>query len=386
MDKRKDMIYMDHAATTYPKPEEVYAAMDTVNRSLAFNANRGSYQEAMAAHEIMEETRTLLLQLVQGEGRAEVILTPSATIACNQIIGGLSWQSSDVVYVSPYEHNAVIRPLHLQQQRFGFTIRELPLKQDTLELDVERLPYLFETEHPRAVFLTQMSNVTGYCPPYQQVFALAKPYGAWTVLDAAQSLGLLPLDLTQTKADAVVFAGHKNLHGPFGCGGFFLRHGMELAPYLAGGTGSDTMNPNMPGEGTLRYEPASPNIVALAGLRAALKHPYSDALEREKEHAEYLVESLKQISGVTLYPAAEYRTEHYVGIVACNVKGLQAADTGMILDEDYHIAVRTGYHCAPLIHAYLKDEASGGVVRISPGCGSSREELERVVRALREMV
>ena len=385
MEKRNDLIYMDHAATTYPKPEEVYQAMDEVNRNFAFNANRGSYKEAMEAHEIIEETRTLLLQLVQGGADAEVILTPSATVACNQIIGGLPWHASDVVYVSPYEHNAVIRPLHLQQQKIGFTIKELPLKKDTLELDLARIPYLFETEHPNAVFLTQMSNVTGYCPPYRQVFAMAKQYGAWTVLDAAQSFGLLPFELSQAGADIVVFAGHKNLHGPFGCGGFFLCHDMKLNPYLAGGTGSDTMNPNMPDRGTLRYEPASPNIVALAGLRAALQHPCADALEREKRYTEDLIEAFRQISSVILYPRAEYRTENYAGILACNIKGVQAADTGMLLDEDYHIAVRTGYHCAPLIHKYLHDEASGGVVRFSPGYGTTEKELERVIKAVREI-
>ncbi|MGN0483092.1 MAG: aminotransferase class V-fold PLP-dependent enzyme [Lachnospiraceae bacterium] len=386
MEKREDLIYMDHAATTYPKPEEVYIAMDQVNRMLAFNANRGSYQEAMQAHEIIEETRNLLLQLVKGEDGAEVILTPSATIACNQIIGGLSCQSTDVVYVSPYEHNAVIRPLHLQQKRYGFTIRELPLREETLELDLERLPFLFETEHPRAVFLTQMSNVTGYCPPYEAVFAMAKQYGAVTVLDAAQSLGLLPLTFAQANADAIVFAGHKNLLGPFGCGGFFLRRGVTLQPYIAGGTGSDTTNPAMPAEGTLRYEPASPNIVALAGLRAALRYPVCGACKQEKRHARQLAEALEQIPGVTIYPSAEYRTESYVGIVACNLKGLQAADTGMILDEDYHIAVRTGYHCAPLIHKYLRDEPSGGVVRFSTGWNTTEEEIARVVTAVREIV
>lgn len=386
--KLGETIYLDNAATTFPKPECVYAQMDRVNRTLAVNAGRGSYKLAQQASRMIEETRELLLELVNGKQVAEVVLTASATVALNQIIGGMSWGEQDVVYVTPFEHNAVIRPLYLQQQKYGFTILELPLLEDSYALDLEKTAFFFSQSPPAAVFATHISNVIGYILPIKELAVLAKKYKATVVVDASQSLGLLSVDLQQLPVDFMAFAGHKNLYGPFGTGGFYKKKGLELAPYLAGGTGSDSLNPAMPQSGSLRYEAASPNIVAIAGLHAALEdlgrsEGMDDWYEKERELTAYLSAGLRQIAGVTLYAPPE---NSHIGMAAFGVSGYQSGEVGMLLDEDYHIAVRTGYHCAPLIHKSLKDKVQLGVVRASIGRYTTRQEVERLVAAVEEIV
>lgn len=382
----EEIIYLDNAATTYPKPEAVYAEMDRVNRSLAFNAGRGSYALAKEADEIIAETREALLDLVHAKEEAEVVLSASATVAFNQIIGGMDWKESDVVYVSPYEHNAVVRPLDLWKERIGFTIIELPLEKESLKIDLEKMEYLFTEQPPTHIFLSQVSNVTGYILPIEEICKIAKKYDAITVIDASQSLGLTELDMQKVPADIVAFAGHKNLYGPFGTGGFFLRHGIKLKVFLAGGTGSDSLNPKMPLESPARYEAASPNIVAIAGLRAALMEikaaGTANWLAHEQQLTDKLIAQLKRIPGVKLY--GDFGQDK-VGIVPFHIRGYQAAEVGMLLDTDYGIAVRTGYHCAPLIHKHLKDEASGGVVRVGIGRYTTEKEIDTLVAAVGEL-
>lgn len=381
----KDYIYVDNAATTYPKPEIVYERMDECNRHLAVNAGRGSYEPAREALELMGRTKSRLLELAGAKDVAEVVLTASATAACNEIIGGINFTEYDVVYVSSYEHNAIARTIFLHQKRVGFTVEELPLCEDET-IDMELTAYRFSVKKPSYVFVTHMSNVTGYILPVDKIMNLAKECGAVTIVDGSQAFGLVPLDLKKINADYYVFAGHKNLYGPFGIGGFFMRYGNRLQPYLAGGTGSDSLNLDMP-EGVAGLEAGSPNIVAVAGLEAALQvyeeQECESFLEQEKQLTKFLRQELSKMEEVVTYLPPE---GCHAGIVAWNIKGYQAADVGELLDEDYHIAVRTGYHCAPFVHKYLKDESYGGVVRVSVGRYTTMEDIERLAIAVREIV
>lgn len=385
-----ELTYFDYAATTYPKPEIVYQNMDCVNRTLNFNAGRGSYQSARQAQQLIDETKCELLNIVQGTNIAEVVLAASATIACNQIIGGIAWEKSDVVYVTPFEHNAVMRPLYLQQQKIGFEIKELPLQGEQFELDLKKAAYLFALKAPRAVFASHISNVLGYILPVQKLFEMAKEYESVTVLDASQSMGLIELDLRNMPIDYLVFAGHKNLYGPFGVGGFLKRKecgGCRLNPYFAGGTGTDSLNLSMPA-GTAGLEFSSPNIVAIAGLKAALSElehieHTNNYYVHEKKMTEHIAASLTSIPQMKLYLP---KKEAHIGIIACNAKSFLSADVGRILDEEYGIAVRTGYHCAPLIHKLLRDEVHHGIIRISVGRYTTQEEVQKLTEAIREIV
>lgn len=380
------MRYFDNAATTYPKPESVYKRMDEVNRNLAINAGRGEYKAAREATAIIDSVREKLLTLAHGKDSYDVVLSPSATFALNIIIGGMKWSADDVVYVSPFEHNAVIRPLYLAQEKFGFEIQELPFSEASGGIDLEKTEYAFVTNPPAKLFMTHMSNVTGYVLPIGEVIGLAKENECQVVIDASQSLGLINMDLRNMNPDYVVFAGHKNLYGPFGCGGFYMRKGSELGTTFAGGTGTDSLNPEMPKEGYQRYEAASPNVVALAGLDVALDETIgreTEFLNREKGLREQLAKGLEKIRGVKIY-LPDVQLAH-VGVVAFSVKGYKSSEIGMILDEDYDIAVRTGYHCAPLVHKYLKDESFLGVVRASVGRYTTIEDVEALVEAVREI-
>lgn len=420
----KEFIYFDNAATTYPKSERVYKAMEEANRRLAVNAGRGSYRLAKKAASVIEETRKNILKLAKAEEVAEVVFTPSATLACNQVLGGLSWKKENTVYVTPYEHNAVMRVLHLLQQQYGFQIEELAITPETLQLDMEKIKYQFGKRPPNVVVMSQVSNVTGYIVPWEEIAREAQKYEPIVIMDGSQGFGLVPVQLKNTPVDFYIFAGHKTLYGPLGVGGYINNRGKHLKHLLAGGTGSDSLNLEM-SEDTAGYEPGSHNIVAIAGLLEATREileketsvneellqeelaekrqqqeelwqkKFQQDLRREQELRQYLEEKLSKIPGVILYLGkCEQEKESIVkecaikertGIVPINIEGYKAADVGMVLDEDYNIAVRTGYHCAPLIHKYLKDEEYAGVVRISLGKFNTKEEIDYLVKAVEEI-
>lgn len=420
----KEFIYFDNAATTYPKSERVYKAMEEANRRLAVNAGRGSYRLAKKAASVIEETRKNILRLAKAEEVAEVVFTPSATLACNQVLGGISWKKENTVYVTPYEHNAVMRVLHLLQQQYGFQIEELAITPETLQLDIEKIKYQFGKRPPNVVVISQVSNVTGYIVPWEEIARETQKYEPIVIMDGSQGFGLVPVQLKNTPVDFYIFAGHKTLYGPLGVGGYINNRGKHLKHLLAGGTGSDSLNLEM-SKDTAGYEPGSHNIVAIAGLLEATREileketsvkeellqeelveerqqqeglwqkKFQQDLRREQELRQYLEEKLSKIPGVILYLGKceqekesivkERVVEERTGIVPMNIEGYKAADVGMVLDEDYNIAVRTGYHCAPLIHKYLKDEDYAGVVRISLGKFNTKEEIDYLVKAVEEI-
>jgi len=377
------MIYLDNAATTFPKPEVVYQAMDKANRELAINAGRGSYKLARDASKLIADTKQQLRSLVNADISAAVVFAPSITIALNQVIQGIDFNRGDAVYVSPYEHNAVARTVHLVEKEKGIKIKFLPLNEDTLEVDLDKMRYEFSKDKPRAVICIHVSNVTGYILPVADIFGAAKEYEAITVLDTAQSLGLISVDSKSIGADIIAFAGHKTLYGPFGIGGFINITGISLNECIVGGTGSDSLNLDMPDGKEAKYESASKNIVAIAGLNAALNSlNQGKYLTKEQELTEYLIDKLNSIPGIKLYIPSK---EKHVGIVSFTFEGLSSEDVGTILDEDFEIAVRTGYHCAPFIHEYLNDKASLGTVRVGLSQFNTKEDIDSLVHALEEL-
>lgn len=382
------MIYLDNAATTLKKPLEVYQRMDKVNRNLSVNVGRGSYCLAQKANEIVEDTREKLKQLIGAVEETKVIFTASATLAFNMIIGGLPWKKEDIVYVSSYEHNAVMRTLYGVQKRIGFSIIELPMLGENWEIDLEKTKYMFSAKPPAYLFLTYVSNVTGYILPVEKLSKMAKNYNSTVIIDAAQALGAIPIEKEKIPVDFLVFAGHKAMHGPFGVGGFYqFTDKIILANVFFGGTGSDSLNLEMP-EGIQGYEPGSVNIVSIAGLQAAIEEliPREKRIcywEKEKELIKKLVGELEQINGIMLYKASNI--ENQAGVISINLEGYQAQEVGRILDEDFQIAVRTGYHCVPLIHKYLQDKSYNGTVRISTDRYTTDKDINAILSAITEL-
>ena len=380
----EENIYLDNAATTFPKSEAVYKAMDDANRRFAVNAGRGSYKLAREANAIIDDTKERLLRLVSASSTSKVVFTPSITISLNMILQGITWQKGDIVYVSPYEHNAVARTLEKLKNDFQIVVKLMPLTEE-FDINLPLLESLFITDRPKCVCCTGVSNVTGYILPTKEIFKAAKECGAITILDSAQSLGLIEQKLDDI--DFLAFAGHKTLYGPFGIGGFIDNSRVKLKQVIVGGTGSNSLILSMPEETPNRYESSSPNIVAIAGLNAALEElDVNHNFKFEKELTEYAIEKLEEISNIRIYKSQKMDSQ--IGIISFNIRnsGLSADDIGNILDEEFGIAVRTGYHCAPYIHNLLGDIEYSGTVRIGLGKFNTREHIDALCDALENIV
>ncbi len=378
-------IYLDNAATTFPKPETVYVAMDKANRNYAVNAGRGAYAKAQYANEIIVKTKNALRNLIGADSNVPVVFCPSITVALNQIINGLELTENSVVYYSPYEHNAVARTLNYLAKKKNIRLRELPIDDSTGEIEISKLSYIFSRENPSAVFCTHVSNVTGYILPVDEIFFESKKYNSINVLDTAQSLGLVEYDIRRNKcADILAFTGHKSLYGPFGIGGFINISQVPLNEFIVGGTGSDSLNLEMPQNGEAKYECASSNVVAISGLMASLEVlNIQEIYEHEKGLTDYLVDRLQKLKNVKLLVPSN--KERHIGIVSFAVDGYKSEDVGMILDEDFNIAVRTGYHCAPFIHSHLNDVKYSGTVRVGLSQFSSRNDIDALIEALADL-
>lgn len=378
------MVYLDNAATTFPKPECVYQAMDETNRKIGVNAGRGSYKAAREASEIIADTKNKIRKVIHADSSAAVVFSSSITFALNQIINGIMWQKGVSVYVSPYEHNAVARTIKKVADEYDLRVCLMPVKEESLEIDIEKLKYEFSKNRPYAVFCTHVSNVTGYILPVKEIFEVAKKHNAITILDSAQSLGLIKVDSKQLDVDIIAFAGHKTLYGPFGIGGFINLSGIELKEYITGGTGSNSLDLDMPTGNESKYEASSSNVVAIAGLNAAITNLDIEANYRhEHDLTEYLINRLKELKPIHMCLPEDLNK--HVGIVSFIYEGMSSEDIGTILDEDFDIAVRTGYHCAPYIHDYLKDKESLGTVRIGLGQFNSNKDIDHLVDALKEI-
>ena len=345
------MVYLDNAATTFPKPEAVYQAMDKANRELAVNAGRGSYALAREASKVIDETKHLLLKLVHADGIGKVAFTPSITIALNEILQGIDFQPGDNLYISPYEHNAVARVAHILETSKGVNVIQMPLEESLLEVDVDKLQYMFSQRKPKCVCCIHVSNVTGYVLPIETIFEAAKPYNAITVLDTAQSLGLIDIDALGLNLDFLAFAGHKSLYGPLGIGGFIDLRDVRLKPLIAGGTGSNSLSLLMPENSPYTYESSSLNIISIMGLNSALKNlPSDQEVRNEEELLRTLIEGLQNNKRIHLYLPSK---KSHVSVVSFTVDGYKSEDVGIILDEEYltHIFTRqTHSFCSWIIN------------------------------------
>lgn len=371
------MVYLDNAATTYPKPDEVYAALDFANRNFAFNAGRGSYDSAKKTFRMIQETRREIADFVSADEN-NVVFTSSATEALNLIINGLDFTEGDTVYISPFEHNAIVRPLHNLVKTKGINVKTLPFNKETWVPEIEIIENLFALNKPKAILLSHVSNVTGYILPFEKIFGIAKKYGATTVLDCAQSFGVVKVDVTDT--DFIVFAGHKSLYASFGIAGFITLHTPQLAVTKSGGTGSDSLNPDMPTELPGRYEAGSPNSVAIAGLHASVQWLKGKSIFAEElKLTNYLLKRVSELPNVLMYLP---KNGAVFGILSLNIKNYSADDIGTILSEDYNICVRTGYHCAPLVHDFIGSREYSGTVRVSLGAFNSPNDVDQLVEAL----
>ena len=354
------MAYFDNAATTYPKPECVYSFMDEFYRNHGGSAGRGNYALANSAKGVVEETRDLLKELLHCPAK-QVIFTPTATIALNMIIQGVILMGVRNVYISPFEHNAVTRTLHCFEQSGQISVTVLSVS-DSLQYDFPRIRYQFEGLKPDLIIISHASNVIGLVSPVEEIFSLGKTYGAVTLVDMAQTAGLVDLDVGLETVDFAVFAGHKTLMGPTGISGFIMNPDFELPPVLFGGTGYDSENQQMPDSMPERYEMGTLNIAGVAGLNAALKwiksQSVSELFREEAKRRRRLIELLNAYDFIKIIGNIEGRK--YVGIVSVLITGISSDSAGSIFAER-EISVRTGLQCAPKAHQFLGTYPAGTI-------------------------
>lgn len=374
------MAYFDNAATTYPKPEIVYASMDQFYRLNGANAGRGRYNLAQSANALIGETRALVQELLHCPAK-QVVFTPTATIALNIIIQGLICKGTQTIYISPFEHNAVTRTLHHFEEAGTISVHQLTVSHD-MKYDLDRIRYQFESERPDLVIVSHASNVFGLIAPVTEICSLAKNFDATTVIDMAQTAGLVDCNLGLNVFDFAVFAGHKTLYGPTGISGFIMDPAIDLPPVIFGGTGFESANQNMPESLPERYEMGTMNISGIAGLNAALKWGLDQGIEaiweKEQEHRKKLIELLQEhwfIKIVGNYPGC-----NYVGIVSCLIEGISSDSAGEVFDR-CGIAVRTGLQCAPLAHQFVGTHPAG-TIRFSVGYFTSEDDFTELRQAL----
>ena len=375
------MVYLDNAATTYPKPEEVYEALDKANRN-AFNTGRGSYRCAREASEVKDLVRNKIMQL-NNIKNSKVVYTNSATTALNDLVFGIDLKANDYVYISPFEHNSIVRPLEELKKRIGINIEVLPFDKITWEPDYEKINDLFALHKPSAIFLSHISNVTGYILPYEKIFIQSKKYNSINILDASQGYGIVPIS-DYSNINYIVFAGHKSLYSSFGIAGYIKIKNDKLKQSIFGGTGSDTMNPNMPDTVPDGYEAGSPNIVSIYGLDASIDWLNTvDIYEHEKKLTDYLIDELQKIKKIQLF--IPENTKCIFGMVSFGIEKYSSDDVGSILDDEYSICVRTGYHCAPLVHDFIDSLEYNGTIRVSLNYFNTKNDIDVLINALKTL-
>ena len=311
------VAYFDNAATTFPKPESVYDFTDRFYRECGVNVGRGQHKLASKASALVQETRELILDLFHCPAK-KVVLTHTATEAINLVLRGLPINDKYTVYISPFEHNAVTRVLYHLQSMYDIQIEALCFDKATMTYDMARIRNQFAEKKPNWMVISHASNICGVVSPIKELCRLSKEFGAVNVIDMCQTAGLIDTDLSGDDIDFAVFAGHKTLYSPLGVAGVVSSFAIKPQPLLFGGTGVESANQELPETVPERYEVASPDIAAIAGLNASLKWIKETGIhtifEKEQKNYNRLVELLSRYENIKLIDTADAES---IGVVCC---------------------------------------------------------------------
>lgn len=375
------MIYCDQAATSFPKPPAVSAAMSRFMAESAASPGRAAHPFAIRASRVLFETREVLARLFNCPRSEYIIFTPNVTQALNMALLGLLNQGDHVV-TTGMEHNAVMRPLDYLVRSRGVRLSVVPCSRRG-ELDPDDLERTV-TSHTRLIVMTHASNVTGTLMPLAEVARRKK--NALLLVDAAQTAGVVPLDMQDGGIDLLAFTGHKALLGPTGTGGLGLIADLPIAPLVRGGTGSRSEFCEQPDFLPDRLESGTPNTIGLAGLLAGIQYIQSQGQERIWEHelqlTRLLLKELQDREYLQIYGPPT--SEAHVAIISFNVKGRSPAEVARRLDREYGILTRSGLHCAPTAHHTLGTFPTG-TVRLSLGYFNTAAECQRLLEALDDL-
>jgi len=379
----RSMIYLDNAATTFPKPKEVLeAALDAYLR-YGVNPGRSGYDLCLLAGELVSETRKEMARFFGGADPNRLVFAYNATDALNLAIQGIL-EDGDHAIATTLEHNSVIRPLnHLRRDR-GVQVDYVPAEAD-YRVDPERIASHFRA-NTRLVAVNHGSNVIGTIQPIAEIGRACRERGITFLVDVSQTAGVVPIDVAAMGVDVLAFTGHKSLLAPTGIGGLYVREGVAVRPTRFGGTGVNSINPLHLEEYPYRLEAGTGNVLGIAGLhfaQAYLARRGVEAIYRhEMELFARMQSGLAAIEGVTLHGTTSL--EHRLPVLSLTVSGRDPADVGTLLDVEYNVAARTGLQCAPLVHQQM-GTAEHGTVRLSVGPMNVAADIDAALAAMAEI-
>lgn len=376
-------VYLDNAATSWPKPEAVYLAVERFMREVGATPGRGGHWREEEAARIADETRAALAQLLNASDPAGVAFTMNATQAINMAQKGIL-HPGDHVITSSIEHNAVWRPLKALERR-GVAVTAVPCAPDGA-LDPAAVIAAIQPG-TRLIALLHASNVLGTILPVAAVGAIARAHGILFLVDAAQTAGAYPIDMESMYIDLLAVPGHKGLYGPHGTGALIVRPGVQLETWIEGGSGIESSPETMPDALPLRLEAGTQNAAGIAGLLAGVRFVLEQGVERIRQHelalTAALIDALRDVSGLRVLgpPDLARRT----AVVSVTVAGYVPEQLAAVLDEVFDVSTRAGLHCAPQAHR-VAGSLETGALRFSPGCFNTPSDIEYAAESLRSIL
>lgn len=377
------MYYFDNAATTVQKPQAVAQAVyDALRSGELGNPSRGTHAYAMQSYRRVLAVKEDVKRLFHASDAYEVAFTYNSTTALNMVLKGVL-QPGDHVLTTTWEHNAVLRPLY-QLEKQGVTVDYISSDAWTGQLQYDELEKKYK---PNTTYLVcnHASNVTGNVLDLQRIKAFCQTHHIGLIVDVSQTAGAYPIDISDGIVTALCFTGHKSLYGPSGTGGICIRKDTAVRPYLTGGDGVYSFAHEQPSQIPAVFEAGTMNVAGILGLGAAIRLILQDGVAQRMQHqqalADIFVSGVQHIPNITLYGDVE---KPHVGVYALNIGDADAALVSDALWTEYGMAVRAGFHCAPLIHKALHTDVQGAV-RFSFSCFTTREEVTAAVQALREL-
>ncbi|MBC8553112.1 MAG: aminotransferase class V-fold PLP-dependent enzyme [Candidatus Brocadiales bacterium] len=377
------MIYLDNAATTFPKPECVYIEMDKFLREKCANPGRAGHRMSVEAEQEIEKARVTVARFIGIKDPARMIFTYNATDALNMGIKGLLCEGDHVI-TSKLEHNSVSRPLKGLETRGVITVTWVD-NSDEGFISADDIKNAIRS-NTKLIVCTHASNVLGTIQPIKEIGEVARKRDLIFMVDAAQTMGVCRIDVEDQYVDMLAFTGHKGPFGPPGSGGLYVGERVALRAWREGGTGYEPETLSQPDSMPYKLESGTPNSVGIIGLKTGIEFCNKEGIDKIRQHerklAMRLISEIETDDRFEIYGCLD--EDRKLGIVPVNIKGLQPGDVGAILDNTFNIAVRPGLHCAPYIHREIGTFPEG-MVRMSPGYFNTMEEIEETISGLKEI-
>lgn len=377
------MIYLDNAATSWPKPEIVYQAMDKFLREKGGNPGHGSHSLAAAAKQVIDETRMRVARFINAPEVDRIVFTMNCTHSLNIGMKGLL-KPGDHVITSRLEHNSVARPIRKLETQ-GVAVTRLAPSAETGVVSSEELEQAI-TPMTKLIVMNHVSNVNGVIQPVEEFGGIARKYNVAFMVDAAQSVGHYPVDVQAGNIDLLAFSAHKGTYGPPGVGVLCISEKVNPETVCEGGTGTFSESDEQPDSLPHKYESGTQNGIGICGLGAGIEYILTTGRENIAAHehtlTNRLVAGLTHVPGVTLFGAKS--TALQAAVISLTINGYEPGEVGVILDQAFDIKVRTGLHCTPEAHRCIGTYPKG-TVRVSPGYFNTMEEIDRTIEAVRSI-